>query len=537
MIAEPSPATFGGRGRLGEEKPLQGNYMKDKQNFTRALIDPRKTIYLKQDGRMAAEAEKGLAGIIPAIPVSSFGSAAFRAEHGVRYAYVGGAMVGGISSRAMVKALAEGGALGIFGASGLQPPKIEEEIAALKTELNGKPFGSCLINTPQDPSWEEKAVEIYLKHQVRLIEASAFMQLSPSLVRYRLSGAALLPDGTIDVPNRIMAKVSRVELARRFFAPAPEKLVNAALEKGWITPAEAELAPRIPMAQDLTAEADSGGHTDFRPALALWPAMVTTAREMTEKHGFAAPLRVGAAGGIGTPWALLAASQIGAAYFVTASINQSCLEAGLAPAGRELLAKAGQADVVQGPAADMFELGAKVQVLKFGTLYAMRAQKLADAYRLYASMEEIPVADREVFETQIFKQTLHETWEQTRSFFQERDPEQVVKADADPRHKMALVFRWYLGQASRWAINGVEDRRTDWQLFCGPAQGAFNEWAKGTIFESAENRRVTDLAMNLLYGASVLMRQNLALTLGVVSPADLSVLKPQALKEIAAYLD
>ena len=511
--------------------------MIDNQKFIAALSDPRKIIYLKKNAQMADGAEKDLIGIIPGIVVSSLGSADFRSEHGVKYSYVGGAMVGGISSRAMVKALAEGGALGIFGASGFQPPKIEKEIIALKAELNGKPFGSCLINTPHDPSWEETVVEIYLKHQIRLIEASAFMQLSPSLVRYRLSGASTRPDGTIDVPNRIMAKVSRVELARRFFAPAPEKLVKAALEKGWITPAEAALAPQIPMAQDLTAEADSGGHTDFRPALALWPAMVATAREMTEKHGYTTPLRVGAAGGIGTPWALMAAQQMGVSYFVTGSINQSCREAGLAQSGRELLAKAGQTDVVQGPAADMFELGAKVQVLKFGTLYAMRAQKLADAYRQYNSMEEIPAADREMFETQIFKQPLNEIWNQTKSFFQERDPEHVAKAEADPHYKMALVFRWYLGQASRWAIGGTEDRRTDWQIFCGPAQGAFNEWAKGTIFEKAENRGVVELAMNLLYGAAVLMRRNLAVTLGAVSQTELPELKPQAVSEIAAWLD
>ncbi len=509
--------------------------MTDKQKLIEALADPGQTIFLKK-GLMVQRAGEDIDGLIAACPVSAFGSAEFRAAHGLKYAYVGGAMVGGISSRAMVKALAEGGALGIFGASGLAPARVEQEVAALKEELGELPFGSCLINTPHDPSWEEKVVEIYLKHGVRIIEASAFMQLTPSLLRYRLAGASVRPDGSLNVPNSIIAKVSRVELARRFFAPAPEKLIKAALAKGWISEEQAQLASRIPMAQDLTAEADSGGHTDFRPAVTLWPAMVATARELTEKHGFSSPLRVGAAGGIGSPWALAAAAECGVSYAVTGSINQSCLESGLAPAGRELLAKAGQADMAQGPAADMFELGAKVQVLKFGTLYAMRAQKLADAYRQYASLEDIPDQDREVLETQIFKQTLRETWEQTRTFFLERDPAQAAKAEADPRYRMALVFRWYLGQASRWAIAGVEERRPDWQIFCGPAQGAFNEWAKGTIFESAEQRTVMALALNLLYGAAVLKRRNQAVALGAVQPWQLPLLKPQPLSDIAAYL-
>ncbi len=508
----------------------------NQQKLIEALLDPNQPIYLKKDQTIGSAEDNNLLGYIPPVPLESFGSPAFKAEHGVKYAYVGGAMVGAISSRRMVKALADGGALGIFGASGLPPLQVEKEVVALNEELGGKPYGSCLINTPHDASWEEKVVEIYLNHGVRLIEASAFMQLTPSLVRYRLSGAKRLPDGTIEIPNSIMAKISRVELARRFFSPPPPKMVQAALQKGWITEAEAELAPFVPMAQDVTAEADSGGHTDFRPALTLWPSIVLAAQEMTAEHGFANPLRVGMAGGVGTPWALLAAREAGASYVVTGSVNQSCVESGLAPGARALLAKAGTTDIISGPAADMFEMGAKVQVLKFGTLYAMRAQKLADAYRLYGSMDEIPAAEREVFEKQIFKQPLPEIWEQTKSFFLERDPAQVTKAEAEPKYKMALVFRWYLGQASRWAIVGDEDRRTDWQIFCGSAMGAFNEWAKGSCYEAPESRQVMDLAINLLYGASVLMRQNLAITMGALPFAGVPRVAPRPLAEIVPYL-
>jgi PfaD family protein len=411
---------------------------------------------------------------------------------------------------------------------------VEEEAAALNLELAGRPFGACLIHVPHDPAWEERVTEIYVEHRVRVIEASALMQITPHLVSYRLSGASRRPDGTVVLPNRILAKVSRVELARRFFAPPPEKLVRAALERGWLTPAEAELAPLAPLAGDLTAEADSGGHTDFRPALTLWPAMAAAAREATARHGYSTPLRVGAAGGLGTPWALLAAREAGADYFVTGSINQSCLESGLSPAARELLSKAGQADVAAGPAADMFELGARVQVLKFGTLYAMRAQKLADFYRQYDSPEALPAAERENLEAQVFKAPLTEIWARTRRFFLDREPAQAEKAEKDPRHKMALVFRWYMGQASRWAIAGEEDRRADWQIFCGPAQGAFNEWARGTLYEKAENRRVMDLALNLFHGAAVLARRSLARSLGVVPFGPAPELKPRPVRELGA---
>ena len=63
---------------------------------------------------------------------------------------------------------------------------------------------------------------------------------------------------------------------------------------------------------------------------------------------------------------------------------------------------------------------------------------------------------------------------------------------------MALMFRWYLGQSSRWAREGNLSRIKDYQIWCGPAMGAFNTWAKGTPFERPENRKVAEVAFALL---------------------------------------
>ena len=67
---------------------------------------------------------------------------------------------------------------------------------------------------------------------------------------------------------------------------------------------------------------------------------------------------------------------------------------------------------------------------------------------------------------------------------------------------MALVFRWYLGLSSRWANAGEPTRRLDYQMWCGPAMGAFNEWTKGSFLEQPRNRRVVTVAFNILYGAA-----------------------------------
>ena len=61
------------------------------------------------------------------------------------------------------------------------------------------------------------------------------------------------------------------------------------------------------------------------------------------------PIRVGAAGGISTPESALAAFMMGAAYIVTGSVNQACIEAGASDYSKKLLAQAEMADVIMAP--------------------------------------------------------------------------------------------------------------------------------------------------------------------------------------------
>ena len=61
-----------------------------------------------------------------------------------------------------------------------------------------------------------------------------------------------------------------------------------------------------------------------------------------------------------------------------------------------------------------------------------------------------------------------------------KDDEKIKRAEADPKLKMSLCFRWYLSKSSSWANNGLTDRALDYQVWCGPAMGAFNQFIKGT---------------------------------------------------------
>jgi PfaD family protein len=242
------------------------------------------------------------------------------------------------------------------------------------------------------------------------------------------------------------------------------------------------------------------------------------------------------AGGIATPQSIAAAFAMGAAYVLTGSINQAAVEADTSKGVRQLLEQTRQADVIMAPAADMFELGAKVQVLKRGTMFAMRAAKLYELYRTYDRYEAIPLPVRTMVERDILRSGFEAAWNQTADYFQTRDRSQIERASQDPKHKMALVFRSYLGLASLWAKHGDADRQIDYQIWCGPAMGAFNAWAKNSCLETVDRRYVADMAMNLMYGAAGLMRCQWLRNQGIKLDAASDLFHPQPAETLAAYL-
>ena len=352
------------------------------------------------------------------------------------------------------------------------------------------------------------------------------------MVRYRVAGIRLDDTGRVVTPNHIIAKVSRVEVATQFFSPPPEEMLQELVRSGEITREQARLAAMVPMAQDVTAEADSGGHTDNRPLVTLLPSLLALRDRIQAQQGYAQQLRVGAAGGMSTPAALAAAFAMGAAYVVTGSINQACVESGSCDAVRKMLSQAEQADTAMAPAADMFEMGVRVQVLKRGTMFAMRAAKLFELYRAFPGLEALPAADRTFVEKQLLRTTLEDAWQSTLEFFRKRDPAQVERAERDPKHKMALVFRSYLGLSSRWANAGEPTRAMDYQVWCGPAMGAFNEWTRGSFLEQPDNRGVVVVARNLLQGAAVTLRLQNLFSQGIRLPESLAGWHPLELDAI-----
>ncbi len=488
-------------------------------------------------GSRAAGSGMPLRAFVPPLHPQGLGDRTFKATHGLRYAYVAGEMANGITSVRMVTEAGRAGMVGFFGAGGLMVPEVEAAIDRLQRETPAIPFGVNLIHSPGNPELEMALAELFLKRGVRLISASAYVEPGLPLAYFRAKGIHRTSEGRIVCPNHVIAKVSRVEVARRFLAPPAEKHLARLVELGLISSAEAALAASVPLASELTAEADSGGHTDNRPAITLLPTMRALRDEVSAVYGYERPPSVGLAGGIATPESAAAAFALGAAFVLTGSVNQCCVEAGTSEAVCAMLAEAGQADVAMAPAADMFELGVKVQVLRRGTMFPYRAAKLYELYTAHASYDRIPAKQRETLERDFFRCTFDQEWEQTRRFFMQRDPKQVERAGKDPKHKMALVFRSYLGRSSTWAIQGEPTRKIDYQIWCGPAIGAFNQWVKGSFLEAPQNRRTVAVAMNLLFGAAVVTRTNWLRAQGLAIPGSAGSVRPMELTEIHKRID
>lgn len=432
------------------------------------------------------------------------GSAHFRRAHGLKYAYATGSMYRGIASKEIVVSMGKAGMIGFLGTGGLAPDRVRADIEYIQRELSSHyAYGMNLIATVADPATEMHNVELYIEMGVRLIEASAFMQVTPALVRYRLQGLSRAADGSIQEHNRIFAKLSRPEVARAFMSPAPERIVAKLLTEGQVTPEQAQLALTLPLANDICVEADSGGHTDQGVALVMLSSMQRLRRELglDEKT-----VRIGLAGGIGTPEAVAAAFVMGADFVLTGSINQCSVEAATSDAVKDMLQEMDIQDTAYAPAGDMFEMGAKVQVMKKGVFFPARANRLYTLYNQYNSIDEFPAAVREQLETKYFNKPLETIWQETRSFFLSRGrQDEVDKAESNPKHKMALVFRWYFGHSMRAAFSGDQQHRIDFQIHTGPALGAFNRWVKGTPLENWRMRHVDKIGQKLMHDAAVVL--------------------------------
>ena len=95
---------------------------------------------------------------------------------------------------------------------------------------------------------------------------------------------------------------------------------------------------------------------------------------------------------------------------------------------------------------------------------------------------------------------------------------------------MALVFRWYLGMSSRWAIAGDAGAAHRLPDLVRPGDGRLQRWVDGLVPRRAgEPHAWSRSRRNLLEGAAVVTRAQQLRTYGAPVPASAFQFRPRPL--------
>lgn len=435
---------------------------------------------------------------------SILGNESFLKDYKTILPYYVGGLYKGVTSSDMICTLSRAGILGFFGTGGLQLEKIEKGLLQFKNELDDSlPYGVSITHQINSSETEDQIVNLLLQYGISVIEAVGYMNVTSSLAKYRIKGLRE-KNGRIVSNHRLIAKVTRPEVAEAFLSPVPQNMIETLLQSKAITEKEAEWARHVPMCDDLCVLVDSGFLIDGGGAFSLLPAIKQVKERKENSNSWIRGIRVGVSGGIGSPQAIAGAFLLGADFVSTCSINQCTVEANISPIVKESLQRASVQDIGFAPMLEMFELGAKTQVLKRENLFLMRANKLYDLYRKHSSIHDIDRETLEDLEQKIFKKSVDQIWEEC---YEGISIEAGEKINQNEKLKMAVIFKWYLDDSISNAIEGKIENKMDFQIRTSSAIGSFNQWVKGTTYENWQNRHVHDIAITLMKQAEEYVRQ------------------------------
>lgn len=247
------------------------------------------------------------------LTAEDFGDPEFKRTYGLYYALYSS------TSTDQAIALGKTGFMGSVCPGGQSLEDVAWEIDKMKAALGEKTF---LVNMRSDCSADMQMdlVRLLIDKGVPGVETSSILAPTEALVYYRVKGIRE-ENGKIIVPHKIIARVSREEALENFVSPPAARIVADLLDGGRITAQEAILASRVPMADDITVEAVSGG----RPMVSALPAFRALVNRKQAEFGYQQKVRLGAAG-CGTGAGCLAAFEMGAAYVVTCGADMFGVE-------------------------------------------------------------------------------------------------------------------------------------------------------------------------------------------------------------------
>lgn len=450
--------------------------------------------------------EKKSENIKSEISAETLGSSDFKKKYGLKYAYIGEAMYNGISSAKMAASLANAGMLGLLGTQGRTKEEVSQDIDSVREQVKNSncTIGINITNSPYNSKIQSSILDLCISKQVNLIEVSEYMSITKELVLYRLHGVKEIKDGKVTVPNHIIAKVSRIEIAELFACPPQQKLVDELLKEGSISDEEARAARKIPMADSITITCDSEGHIGTSAGFLLVPLVKQMIQKCTKEYGYDMEINVGTTGGIGEPKAAAAAFLSEADYIGTGSINQCTQEAAVSESVKEILESIDIHDTEYVPEENLFELGAKCQVVRKGLFFPARANKLYETYRYFDSIENLDAKLASQLEERYFGKTFNEIYDEV---IKTASHEEIEQAEQNKKYKMLLIFKWYFNKSRMDAIKGNQSNKVNYLIKCSSAMGFFNNWSKGKPFEKRENRHVDQIGIAILEEAACFLNE------------------------------
>jgi hypothetical protein len=169
-----------------------------------------------------------------------------------------------------------------------------------------------------DEETEQGSVDLFLRYGVRFLHVTlahrtlgtSRHQAPPEVMRFRFAGAYRDTAGLPVAPNRLVARVAAADLAERLMRPPAEPILAGLSARGALTPAEVEIARRLPVSEDVCIDCRSTG-----PGLeVVLPETLRRRDEAVAAHGH--HVRVGAV--CATPEAAAVAFVLGADFVVAA---------------------------------------------------------------------------------------------------------------------------------------------------------------------------------------------------------------------------
>ena len=372
--------------------------------------------------------------------------------------------------------------------------------------------------------------DLYLRRGVTRVEASAFMALTPAVVRYAATGLSTDPAGTDPAEEPPL----REDLARRGGEPLP----GAAPGRDPASARGAGSADRRGGAARRRAAARRGRHrrgrlrrahrqpaADRAPAGDPAPARPRRRRARLSAGG---PRRRGRRPGhaLGGRRGVRARRRLRAHR-----LGQPGLRRVRPPRERHGAARRGG-----NRRRDHGAGGRHVRARRQGAGAARGARCSPSARRSSTSstgptpsLESIPADEREKVETQLLRASFGEAWASTRAFWAARDPREVAKAEPT----RSTGWRSSSARTSASRAGGRSPASRD----AAPTSrsGAGRRWARSTrgpaaaSSRSPRQRTVVQIARNLLEGAAVVTRAQQLRASGLAVPAAAFDFRPRPL--------